>query len=222
VLTPFLAPSRLHADLAEVRAAGRLRVLAAVDDDPAWFSLRAGESPGFEREVLEGFARLQKLRFEVVPIARWEDAIPMLLRRDGDVLGGMSATAERRQRVDFSAELLPVRVVVVTRRPAPPTRAMKVADIAAAVEAIRVGHADATVSGAVDFFLQRRRNPGLEAGMPIGEAQSSAWAVRKGSPELRQALDAYLVQLRRSPNWSRLLIKYFGDDAPAVLGGALP
>jgi ABC-type amino acid transport substrate-binding protein len=253
VLTPFLAPSRLHADLAEVRAAGRLRVLAAVDDDPAWFSLRAGESPGFEREVLEGFARLQKLRFEVVPIARWEDAIPMLLRRDGDVLGGMSATAERRQRVDFSAELLPVRVVVVTRRPAPPirtlaelraarlvvvpntswsaaldkagvptARAMKVADIAAAVEAIRVGHADATVSGAVDFFLQRRRNPGLEAGMPIGEAQSSAWAVRKGSPELRQALDAYLVQLRRSPNWSRLLIKYFGDDAPAVLGGALP
>jgi ABC-type amino acid transport substrate-binding protein len=100
----------------------------------------------------------------------------------------------------------------------PTARAMKVADIAAAVEAIRVGHADATVSGAVDFFLQRRRNPGLEAGMPIGEAQSSAWAVRKGSPELRQALDAYLAQLRKSPNWSRLLVKYFGDDAPAILG----
>lgn len=243
------SPLLRAADLPEIRASGALRVLAAVDDDPAWFSLRGGESPGFERDVLEGFARLQKLRFEVVPIARWEDAIPMLIRRDGDVLGGISATAERRQRVDFSAELLPVRVIVVTRRPRAPirtlaelraarlaivpntswsealekagvstARALKAADIAGAIEAIRVGHADATVSGAVDFFLQRRRHRDLEAGMPIGEAQTSAWAVRKDCPELRQALDAYLVQLRRSPNWSRLLVKYFGDDAPAILG----
>jgi L-cystine transport system substrate-binding protein len=245
-----LAPAALHAtDLAEIRASGALRVLAAVDDDPAWFSLRSGASPGFEREVLEGFARLQKLRFEVVPIVRWEDAIPMLIREDGDVVGGISATAERRQRVDFSAELLPVRVIVVTRRPRPPIRtlaelraarlvivpntswsdalekagvptprALKVADIADAIEAIRVGHADATVSGVVDFFLQHRRHRDLEVGMPIGEAQSSAWAVRKGCPELRQALDAYLAQLQRGPNWSRLLVKYFGDDAPAILG----
>ncbi len=239
----------LQADLDEIRASGTLRVLAAADDDPAWFSMRPGDSPGFEREVLEGFARLQKLRFEVVPIGSWEDAIPMLIRKEGDVLGGISATSERRQKVDFSAELLPVRVIVVTRRPAAPikslaqlraarlvvvsntswsdalekagvstAKALKVADVAAAVEAIRVGHADATVSGAVDFFLQRRRNPGLEAGMPIGAAQSSAWAVRRGSPELRQALDAYIAQLRKSPNWSRLLVKYFGDDAPAILG----
>jgi ABC-type amino acid transport substrate-binding protein len=100
----------------------------------------------------------------------------------------------------------------------PTARALKVADIADGIEAIRVGHADATVSGLVDFFLQRRRNRDLEVGMTVGEAQSSAWAVRKGSPELRQALDAYLAQLRGGANWSRLLVKYFGDDAPAILG----
>ncbi len=242
-------PPPLRADLDAIRASGRLRVLAAADDDPAWFSMRPGASPGFEREVLEGFARTHKLRFEVVPVGNWEDAIPMLVRREGDLLGGISATAARRQKVDFSAELLPVRVIAVTRRPAAPIRslaqlraarlvvventswsdalekmgvstakALKVADVAAAIEAIRVGHADATVSGAVDFFLQRRRNPGLEAGMPIGAAQSSAFAVRKGSPELRQALDRYLTELRKSPNWSRLLVKYFGDDAPAIRG----
>ena len=83
-----------------------------------WFSLRKSESPGFEREVLEGFARLHKLRFEVVPIARWEEAIPMLLRQEGDVLGGISATPERpAQRVDFTIELLPARSIVVTQRP---------------------------------------------------------------------------------------------------------
>ena len=54
--------------------------------------------------------------------------------------------------------------------------------------------------------------------MTLGGALSSAWAVRKTDVQLRRALDAYLVALRRSPNWSRLLVKYFGEDAPAVLG----
>ncbi len=237
------------ADLAEIKARGTLRVLASADEDPVWFSIRKSEAPGFEREVLEGFARLHKLRFEAVPVARWEDAIPMLVRREGDILGGVSVTAERRQRVDFTVELLPARSIVVTRRPrpairalpelraarvaivpdttwaealeaagVPPARTLRVADISAAVEAIQTGHADATVTGVVDFLLQRRRHRDLEAGLALGATQSSAWAVRKGSPELRKALDAYLGELRRGPNWSRLLVKYFGDDAPEVLG----
>jgi ABC-type amino acid transport substrate-binding protein len=180
---------------------------------------------------------------------RWEEAIPMLLREEGDVLGGISATPERRQRVDFSGELLPARSVVVTLRPhaairspaalkgarlvivanttwaealeqagVPPARTTRVNELAAAIEAVHAGRAEATVIGVVDFFLQRRKLAGLEAGLPLGEPLSSAWAVRKGSPELRQALDAYLGQFRHSPNWSRLLVKYFGADAPAILG----
>lgn len=243
------APRAAAADLAAIKARGSLRVLAGADEDPVWFSIRQSESPGFEREVLEGFARLHKLRFEVVPVARWEEAIPMLLRQQGDVLGGVSVTPERRQRVDFSVELLPARSIVVTRRPrasvrtlaelrtarvaivpnttwaealekagVPTSRALRVPDISGAVEAIQTGHADATVTGVVDFLLQRRKHSDLEAGLALGEALSSAWAVAKGSPELRQALDAYLGELRRGPNWSRLLVKYFGDDAPAILG----
>jgi peptidoglycan lytic transglycosylase F len=239
-------------DLDELKARGSLRVLVAADEDPTWFSQRGSASPGFEREVLEGFARLHKLRFEVVPVPRWDEAIPMLLRQSGDVLGGISITPERRQRVDFTIELLPARSIVVTRKPkapirslselraarvaivpstvwaealekagVPATRTLRVADIPEAIEAIRVGHADATVSGVVDFFLQRRLHPELEAGLALGEPMSSAWAVRKTSPELRQALDSYLGQLRRSPNWSRLLVRYFGADAPAILGREL-
>jgi ABC-type amino acid transport substrate-binding protein len=192
------APFAAAADLTQIKARGTLRVLAAADEDPVWFSIRAGASPGFEREVLEGFARLHKLRFEAVPVVRWEDAIPMLLRQDGDVLGGMSVTPERRQRVDFSVELLPARSIVVTRRPGdrartlaelraarvvivpnttwaealekagvPVSRALRVADISAAVEAIQTGHADATVTGVVDFLLQRRKHRDLEAGLAL-------------------------------------------------------
>jgi len=236
-------------DLDDLKARGSLRVLVAADEDPVWFSQRSSAAPGFEREVLEGFARLHKLRFEIVPVPRWDEAIPMLLRQSGDVLGGISNTPERRQKVDFTIELLPARSIVVTHRPkpkvrtlaqlraarvaivpstvwaqaleksgVPASRTLRVADIPEAIEAIRVGHADATVSGVVDFFLQRRIHPEIEAGLALGEPMSSAWAVRKSSPELRQALDAYLSQLRKGPNWSRLLVQYFGDDAPAIIG----
>jgi hypothetical protein len=99
-------------------------VLVAADEDPVWFSQRSSAAPGFEREVLEGFARLHKLRFEIVPVPRWDEAIPMLLRQAGDVLGGISNTPERRQKVDFTIELLPARSIVVTHRPKPPIRSL--------------------------------------------------------------------------------------------------
>jgi membrane-bound lytic murein transglycosylase F len=249
-LLPILVGGReASADFNEIAARGSLRVLVGLGEDAAWFDLKGGDAPGFEREVLEGFARLHKLRFEVVPVERWEDAIPALLQGTGDLLAGVNDTPARRRRVDFTAELLPARSVVVTRRPQgrilrvedlqasrlavvphttwaealdsagiPPSRRVVVEDVAAAIDAVRTGRATATVTDVLDFLLQRRRDGELEAGMELGAALSSAWAVRKTDPQLRQALDGYLAALRVSPNWSRLLVKYFGEDAPTVLG----
>jgi ABC-type amino acid transport substrate-binding protein len=245
------SPGVVLADLDAITARGSLRVLASLNDDPAWFSSKAGDAPGFERDVLEGFARLHKLRFEVVPIENWAGSIPMLLEGKGDLLAGMNDTPARRRQVDFTIELLPARNVVVTRRPQPPiltlaelrtarvavvpdttwkeaveaagvpaSHTVAVEDVPAAVEALKAGRATAVVADVLDFLLQRRRDRGLQAGLTLGSALSSAWAVRKTDPQLRRALDAYLVALRSSPNWSRLLVKYFGEDAPAVLGRA--
>jgi ABC-type amino acid transport substrate-binding protein len=251
-LLPILAGGReAPADLNEITGRGSLRVLVGVGEDAAWFRLEGGDAPGFEREVLEGFARLHKLRFEVVRVERWEEAISTLLQGGGDLLAGVNDTAARRRQVDFTAELLPARNVVVTRRPrprieriddlraarvavvphttwaealdsagVPASRRVVVEDVATAFEAVRAGRAAATVTDVLDFLLERRRDGELQAGMELGAALSSAWAVRKTDPQLRQALDGYLAALRDSPNWSRLLVKYFGEDAPAVLGRA--
>ncbi len=241
-------PVAAVADLDAIAARGSLRVLTG-DDEAAWFSSKGGDAPGFEREVLEGFARLNKLRFEVVPVGSWADAIPMLLAGKGDLLAGVNDTPARRRQVDFTVELLPARNVIVTRLPqprvltsddlrgarfavvphttwsealetagVPASRRMAVNDLAAALTALRGGRATATVTDVLDFLLQSRRDAELQAGMTLGGALSSAWAVRKTDPQLRRALDAYLAALHGSPNWSRLLVKYFGADAPAVLG----
>jgi hypothetical protein len=44
------------ADLSEIKAAGGWRVLVSADEVPEMFSFADGPAPGFEREILEGFA----------------------------------------------------------------------------------------------------------------------------------------------------------------------
>lgn len=53
--------------------------------------------------------------------------------------------------------------------------------------------------------------------MTVGEPGTVSWAVRKEDEALRAALDAHLGNLRKT-SWSRLVVKYFGDQALQVLG----
>jgi ABC-type amino acid transport substrate-binding protein len=248
VMAAAVLPALAHAQ-GPLGTGDRLRVLAGNDDDPAWFSATESDSPGFEREVLEGFTRMHRLRFDLVPVTQWEEAIPMLRQAKGDILVGVNDTPERRRLVAFTTELLPARHVVLTLRPQPAIKTLEalrsvvvavvpnttwadavreagvpaaqtlsVEDVPAAMAALRSGRAGAAVTDVLDFLLQRRRDGDLEMGLTLGDALSSAWAVRKSDAKLREALDAYLTQLKASPNWSRLLVKYFGEDAPVVLG----
>jgi ABC-type amino acid transport substrate-binding protein len=108
------------ADLPELQKRGTLRVLAATEEQPEMFTFRGGAEPGFEREMLEGFARLQRLRFVVVPVRAFQERIPALLRGEGDVIVGLIDSPERRLQIAFTEEVMPARHVVVTyasRRP---------------------------------------------------------------------------------------------------------
>jgi polar amino acid transport system substrate-binding protein len=113
------------ADLPEIQARGTLRVIAAEGEQPEMFDFDPDpEKPGLEREMLEGFARLKRLRLEIVPVTAFSDRIPALLRGDGDVIVGLVDTAERRRQIAFTAEVLPVRHLVVTHRPAAPVKSL--------------------------------------------------------------------------------------------------
>ena len=113
-------------DLPEIQARGSLRVIAAEGEQPEMFDFDGDPAkPGLEREMLEGFAGLKRLKLEVVPVKAFADRIPALLRGDGDVIVGLVDTAERRKQIDFTAEVLPVRHLVVTHKPAPPVKSVE-------------------------------------------------------------------------------------------------
>ena len=117
---------RPPADFPEMRSRGSLRVIAAEGEQPEMFDFDPDPAkPGLEREMLEGFARLKRLKLEVVPVKAFADRIPALLRGDGDVIVGLVDTAERRRQIGFTAEVLPVRHLVVTQNPAAPVNSVE-------------------------------------------------------------------------------------------------
>ena len=117
VLALALAVLMPAPDLPEITARGTLRVLSVVRNQADDFmSEQAGR--GFDREVLEGFCNLHKLKLEVIPLKNWGDLIPALQQGRGDLIAGrFNVTASRREQIEFTAEVFPSRHVVMTRKP---------------------------------------------------------------------------------------------------------
>jgi len=109
--------ARGGADLPEVKTRGALRVIIAADESPDTFALVASTRPGFERDLLERFAQLQDIKLEVVRAPGYGDRIPMLLRGEGDVIAAIFDTPDRREKVAFTAEVIPTHNVAVTLPP---------------------------------------------------------------------------------------------------------
>jgi membrane-bound lytic murein transglycosylase F len=236
------------ADLPEVQKRGELRVLV-VDGSPAFFGVRPGTAPGMEREILEGFASLHKLKVRVVEIATWDTLIPALLEDKGDVIaGGMTNTPARAKLITFTAEVFPTRDVVLSRKPhravvtleqlreervgtikgtsyqqtlananVPAKNIDDSVDAAGLGEALKSGKVTAVVDGIEDALRLQQEDPLLQIGLFVGPPSSLAFAVRKGDAALLQALDSYVTNVRKSPTWSRLVVKYFGASAINVL-----
>jgi ABC-type amino acid transport substrate-binding protein len=241
----------LSADLPDLRSGGKLRVLVSADEEPLFFRLAGAGEPGFERELMEGFASLQGLKLEVVPVQRFETILSDLLAGRGDLISGIIDNDERRQQIDFTSEVLPARHVAVACAPASAPQTLEQlrrervgtirgttwiaaatdAGIKAAslktfpemgplLEALCSGRIGAAVMSVSDATLGLRQEPRLRPGVLLGRPESAAWGVRKTDPALLKALDEYLGNARRGQTWSRLAVKYFGNDALTILGRA--
>jgi ABC-type amino acid transport substrate-binding protein len=240
----------LFADMPEIQKRGTLRVLVMPDTRrPEFFSLKPGTPPGFDQELLEGFARLHRLKLEPVAVPAWDALLPALGEGKGDVIAGrFTATAARRKLVAFTSEVFPTRNVVITRKPhkvvtrVEDLRTEKVGTIkgtsmaeaiaAAGVppagvddalapgsfgDALQSGRVTAAVWGVESAIALQREDPEIQIGAFLGPPGSLAWAVRMDEPGLLKALDEYVENTRKTPTWSRLVVKYFGDAAPEIL-----
>jgi len=99
-----------------------LRVLVVPDGTRSEFVSAEPKAvnPGFERELLEGFAKSRKRHVEVTGAKSWDDLVPALEEGRGDLIAGhFTRTADREQHMTFTDGILPTRTVVITRKPRP-------------------------------------------------------------------------------------------------------
>src|SRR5262249_42658585 len=90
------------------------------------FLTAEGPGKGFDAEILAGFARLQALNVDLVPVETWDGLVPALLKGKGDVIaGGFTNTAARRAQIAFTVEVFPTRDVVLSRKPNPPVTTLE-------------------------------------------------------------------------------------------------
>ena len=214
------------------------------------FSFDRAAQPGFEREILEGFARLRRLKLEVVKAAQFDDVIPSLLRDRADLATGILDTAARRKQVAFTVEILPSRLLLVGRGPRPPRNPGELggdrvgtiqgtswgeaaiaagvpaasidafADTPALLAALKARRVQVILLSLSDYILLHRADHELRPGPFLGVPRSAAWALRREDRDLHKALNDYIENLRRTPSWGRMAVSYFGDDALALLGRA--
>lgn len=88
------------------------------------------------------------------------------------------------------------------------------------IDALVTGRAACTVLELADAVAAQRRDQALHLGVFVGPPGSYAYGLRSEDAQLRAALDAYITNLRRTPGWSRLVVRYFGAAAPEVLKAA--
>jgi membrane-bound lytic murein transglycosylase MltF len=158
------------ADLADVRKRGQLRVLVA-EASPQFFGWKPGTRPGLEREILQGFCRLQRIDLAIIPLAGRGALFAALVKGDGDVAaGGLAATSALDGTVEFSAEVLPTRHVVVSRKPARTVltleelRALKIGTVKGTAQAEAVAGAGVPDAQIDDTLPPDALLPALKAG----------------------------------------------------------
>lgn len=189
-------------DFRDVKERGALRVLCIVEPDAASFFSLASDRPGFDHELLLGFARLHQVELQPVAVESRELLLPALLAGHGDLVAGpLRAPGTDDGAVAFTMPVLP------------------------AAGSAEGGEGGALTSLAPEIEKPLERAMALErmlaarpAAPPLGPAASSAphglgYVLRAQDQALLTALNDYLFNVRHTATWSQLLIKYFGDGA---------
>ncbi len=84
-------------------------------------------------------------------------------------------------------------------------------------EALRSGRITCGIDELAGAIILKRQDPDVQMGMLLGSPGSYAFGVRREDTALLQNLDQYIGNLRKTPTWNRLVVKYFGEQAPEVL-----
>lgn len=236
------APAFAQDALAQIKAAGVLKIGTEGTYAPFTYHLPSGELTGFDVEIAQAVAKKLGVKAQFVE-GKWDGLIAGLdVNRYDVVVNEVTITDARKAKYDFSQPYIlskPVLIVASNNssiksfadlkgKKSAHTLSSNFAKQAQSygaevvgtdgfeqsVALVLTGRADATINDSLSFLDFKKKKPDAQVKVVATskDTEASGILLRKGNPELLAAINKALAELKQDGSYLKLSQKYFGED----------
>ena len=237
-----LAPAQAGENLAAVQAAGALKIGTEGTYAPFTFHDTDGKLVGFDVEIGEAIAKKLGVKAEFLEGKWDGLIAGLDANRYDAVINQVGITDARKQKYDFSEPYIASKAVLIVRADDDSIKGFadlkgkksaqsltsnfgKIAEGAGAelvgtdgfdqsIQLVLTGRADATINDSLSFldFKKHKPDANVKIAAEQADADYSGVIIRKGEPELLEAINKALTEIKADGTYKTIADKYFGQD----------
>lgn len=229
-------------DLAKIKSAGVFKVGTEGTFPPFTYHNKSGDLVGFDVDISREIAKRLGVKAEFVEGKWDGLVAGLDANRYDAVVNQVSITPERQAKYDFSvAYITPKAVLIVNEnnndihdfadlkgKKSAHTLTSNYAQVARengaevvgtdgfdqSIALVSQGRADATINSNLSFLDFKKHKPDAPVKIVAerADAEQEAVLIRKGNPELREAINQAIAQIKSDGTYQRISNEYFGAD----------
>ena len=237
-----LAPAQAGENLDAVKAAGALKIGTEGTYAPFTYHDTDGKLVGFDVEIGEAIAKKLGVKAEFLEGKWDGLIAGLDANRYDAVINQVGITDARKQKYDFSEPYIASKAVLIVRADDDSIKGFadlkgkksaqsltsnfgKLAEGAGAelvgtdgfdqsIQLVLTGRADATINDSLSFldFKKHKPDANVKIAAEQADADYSGVIIRKGEPELLEAINKALADIKADGTYQAISDKYFGQD----------
>ncbi|WLS03339.1 amino acid ABC transporter substrate-binding protein [Shinella oryzae] len=237
-----LAPAHAGENLAAIQSAGTLKIGTEGTYAPFTYHDTDGKLVGFDVEIGEAIAKKLGVKAEFLEGKWDGLIAGLDANRYDAVINQVGITEARKQKYDFSKPYIASKAVLIVRGDDDSIKGFadlkgkksaqsltsnfgKIAEGAGAelvgtdgfdqsIQLVLTGRADATINDSLSFLDFKKHKPDANVKVVAEQADAdySGVIIRKGEPELLEAINKALADIKADGTYKTISDKYFGQD----------
>ncbi|WP_312410806.1 amino acid ABC transporter substrate-binding protein [Shinella sp.] len=237
-----LAPAHAGENLAAIQSAGTLKIGTEGTYAPFTYHDTDGKLVGFDVEIGEAIAEKLGVKAEFLEGKWDGLIAGLDANRYDAVINQVGITEARKQKYDFSEPYIASKAVLIVRGDDDSIKGFadlngkksaqsltsnfgKIAEGAGAelvgtdgfdqsIQLVLTGRADATINDSLSFLDFKKHKPDANVKVVAEQADAdySGVIIRKGEPELLEAINKALADIKADGTYKTISDKYFGQD----------